>query len=75
MTGSYKTAYEASLARPEAFWAEVAEDVRWIEKWDKVLDDALLEPAAEAYVWAFPIEFREAVHHVLSNAHEPVNFA
>ena len=40
MTGSYKTAYEASLARPEAFWAEVAEDVRWIEKWDKVLDDA-----------------------------------
>ena len=40
MTGSYQTAHEASLARPEAFWAEAAEDVRWIEKWDKVLDDA-----------------------------------
>ncbi len=40
MTGSYQTAYEASLARPEAFWAEAAEDVRWIKKWDKVLDDS-----------------------------------
>ncbi len=40
MTGAYQTAYEASLARPEAFWAEVAEDVRWIKKWDKVLDDS-----------------------------------
>jgi phospholipid-binding lipoprotein MlaA len=48
---------------------------RGIFAFNKVLDDALLEPAAEAYVWAFPIEFREAVHHVLSNAHEPVNFA
>ena len=48
---------------------------RGIFSFNQVLDGTVLKPAARAYVWAFPIEFREVVHHVLSNAHEPVVFA
>jgi len=39
------------------------------------LDRILLKPAAQAYVWLFPIEFRDAVHNIITNADEPVNFA
>ena len=38
-------------------------------------DRILLKPAAQAYVWLFPVEFRDAVHNILTNADEPVNFA
>ena len=27
-------------ADPEAFWAEAAEDVQWLKRWDRVLDDS-----------------------------------
>ncbi len=39
------------------------------------LDRILLKPAAQAYVWLFPVEFRDAIHNILTNADEPVNFA
>ena len=39
------------------------------------LDQVVLKPAAQAYQWVFPVEFRDAVHHILDNAHEPVVFA
>ncbi|AWK85552.1 propionyl-CoA synthetase [Azospirillum thermophilum] len=29
-----------SLSDPEGFWGEAAEDITWIRKWDKVLDDS-----------------------------------
>ncbi len=32
--------YNYSCEVPEAFWGEVAEDVHWYRKWDKVLDDS-----------------------------------
>ncbi len=38
MTNPHDDAHRRSLDDPEGFWAEVAEDVRWIKKWDKVLD-------------------------------------
>ena len=40
MTNAYDEAYRRSIEDPEGFWGEIAEDVRWIKKWDKVLDDA-----------------------------------
>ncbi len=40
MPNAYDEAYRRSLADPEGFWGEIAEDVRWIKKWDKVLDDS-----------------------------------
>ena len=39
MANAYDEAYRRSIEDPEWFWGEIAEDVRWIKKWDKVLDD------------------------------------
>ncbi len=35
----YDEVYRRSLAEPEAFWAEAAEDIHWTKRWDRVLDD------------------------------------
>ena len=35
----YEALYQRSLADPEGFWGERAEELEWYEKWDKVLDD------------------------------------
>ncbi len=43
----YDEVYGAWQADPEGFWAEAAEDVRWIKKWDKVLDN----PKENFYTW------------------------
>ena len=40
MTGSYAEAHARSINDPDGFWAEAAEDIVWIKKWDKVLDDS-----------------------------------
>ena len=36
----YEALYQRSLADPEGFWAERAEELEWSKKWDKVLDDS-----------------------------------
>jgi len=36
----YEEIYQRSLQDPEGFWGEAAEDIDWIEKWDRVLDDS-----------------------------------
>ena len=33
----YKALYDASIADPEKFWGERAEQIDWFKKWDKVL--------------------------------------
>jgi acetyl-CoA synthetase len=33
----YKKIYDRSIADPEGFWAERAEQLDWFKKWDKVL--------------------------------------
>ncbi|MDX1711823.1 MAG: AMP-binding protein, partial [Rhodovibrionaceae bacterium] len=38
--GHYEEIYRRSLDDPEGFWGEAAEDIHWIEKWDRVLDDS-----------------------------------
>lgn len=37
---SYQEVYQRSLEDPEGFWGEVAEDIEWYQKWDKVLDES-----------------------------------
>ncbi|HMA16022.1 MAG TPA: propionyl-CoA synthetase, partial [Kiloniellaceae bacterium] len=32
--------YKSAMADPEGFWAEAAEDIHWVETWDRVLDDS-----------------------------------
>ncbi len=49
MTGTYDDIYARSLADPEAFWAEAAEEIHWERRWDRVLDDS----RAPFYRW-FP---------------------
>ena len=34
----YRTMYERSIREPEAFWAEIAEQHHWFEKWSTVRD-------------------------------------
>ena len=43
----YYETYNKSIAEPEKFWAEVAENFYWRKKWDKVLDWNFKEPKIE----------------------------
>jgi acetyl-CoA synthetase len=36
----YEKMYKRSLEDPEGFWGEVAEELHWFEKWNKVLDES-----------------------------------
>jgi propionyl-CoA synthetase len=36
----FDAVYSRSLSDPDAFWANVADDLHWTRKWDKVLDDS-----------------------------------
>ncbi|GAB4392761.1 MAG: propionyl-CoA synthetase [Kiloniellaceae bacterium] len=38
--GRFDEVYQASMRDPEGFWGRAAEEIHWIEKWDKVLDDS-----------------------------------
>ena len=38
--GDHQSEFERSLKDPEGYWGEVAENVHWVRKWDKVLDDS-----------------------------------
>ncbi|MXZ81673.1 MAG: propionyl-CoA synthetase [Gammaproteobacteria bacterium] len=40
MTMKFDEVYNRACDDPEGFWAEVAEDVHWYKKWDRVLDDS-----------------------------------
>ncbi len=40
MATSYAEAHARSLKDPEGFWGDAAEDVRWIKRWDRVLDSS-----------------------------------
>ncbi len=35
----YADVYTESVQNPESFWGRAAQDIKWIRKWDKVLDD------------------------------------
>ncbi|HEY0837657.1 MAG TPA: propionyl-CoA synthetase [Azospirillum sp.] len=37
---TFDAIHARSLSDPEGFWAEAAEDITWIKRWDTVLDDS-----------------------------------
>jgi len=37
---SYTEVYQESIENPNEFWSKAAEDIDWVKKWDKVLDDS-----------------------------------
>src|SRR5437899_6897142 len=39
-SGRFARIYRRSLAEPEAFWAEAAAGIDWVEPWERVLDDS-----------------------------------
>ncbi len=40
MNPTYEEFYRRSIDDPEEFWAEVAEEIHWERRWDRVLDDS-----------------------------------
>ncbi len=44
---NYNEVFKRSLERPDDFWGEVASDIHWYRKWDKVLDN----PDGKFYKW------------------------
>ena len=38
MSSSYEEVFSRSLTDPDGFWSAAAEEVSWIETWDKVID-------------------------------------
>jgi propionyl-CoA synthetase len=40
MPGKYEEIFKQSIEQPDVFWGKAAESVKWIKKWDKVLDDS-----------------------------------
>jgi acetyl-CoA synthetase len=46
----YQAAYQKSVEQPEAFWAGIAENFTWRQKWDKVLDWNFEEPNVKWFV-------------------------
>jgi len=46
----YKQIYQRSIADPEGFWAEMAEQLDWYKKWDKVLVKDFKEAKHEWFV-------------------------
>ncbi len=47
---AYKTIYQKSVEKPEAFWAEQADTFVWRKKWDKVLDWEFKTPNVKWFV-------------------------
>jgi acetyl-CoA synthetase len=46
----YQQEYAASVADPETFWGNIAEEFIWQQKWDKVLDWNFEEPRVKWFV-------------------------
>ena len=46
----YQEAYAESVRDPEGFWANIAEQFTWQQKWDKVLEWNLEEPRVKWFV-------------------------
>ena len=68
--GPYEAAYEASITRPESFWAEAAEGIEWTRRWDDVLDRSS-SPAARWFVGGSLNTCHNAVdRHVLAGRGE-----
>ena len=61
--GRFDEVYRRSLEEPEAFWAEAAAAIDWVEPWERVLDDS----RAPFYRWFT----RRPAEHLLQRARPP----
>jgi acetyl-CoA synthetase len=60
----YQEMYQRSVDDPEGFWADVAEDFHWFEKWDKVRDYNFDRREGEVFIeW-----FKNAKTNITYNA-------
>ncbi|KAL6041166.1 Acyl-CoA synthetase short-chain member 3, mitochondrial, partial [Balamuthia mandrillaris] len=48
---AYLREHQRSLAEPESFWAEQAEQVRWFKRWDRVLGSCSPSPRYDYPQW------------------------
>jgi acetyl-CoA synthetase len=46
----YRSAYQASVTDPEAFWAGIADHFQWRRRWDKVLEWNFTEPRIRWFI-------------------------
>jgi len=46
----YEAEYNRSIADPESFWADIAENFTWKKKWDKVLEWNFKEPNIKWFI-------------------------
>lgn len=46
----YRQAYDRSVKDPEGFWGEIAEQLDWMKKWDKVVVEQFAEATHEWFV-------------------------
>jgi acetyl-CoA synthetase len=46
----YKLSYENSITNPEAFWADIASNFEWKQKWDSVLDWNFSNPDVKWFI-------------------------
>jgi hypothetical protein len=52
--------YRESIAQPERFWRQLAEDFRWVERWDTMLLDALVNGEHQWFSYAGPNSCQDA---------------
>ena len=52
---AYKKAYADSIEHPEQFWAEIAADFDWSNKWEEVLRWNFEEPNIQWFIGGKPI--------------------
>jgi len=46
----YRDIYQRSIKNPEDFWAEMADELSWFKKWDKVLDSDFHEAKIKWFI-------------------------
>jgi acetyl-CoA synthetase len=67
----YELAYANSIANPEAFWADIANNFQWEQPWSKVLNWNFTEPKVE---WFLDAKLNITVNcldrHIENNGHQ-----
>jgi acetyl-CoA synthetase len=67
----YELAYANSIANPEGFWADIANNFQWERPWSKVLDWNFTEPKVEWFIDAkLNITVNCLDRHIENNGHQ-----
>jgi propionyl-CoA synthetase len=41
--GQFNTLFQQSIEQPEEFWADAAEGIDWIKKWDNLVEEFTID--------------------------------